>query len=448
MKRTFVFISACFLAATSFGQKQSFDLASFIPPKAWKKELKANSHTSYTIVNKKKKTYCQIFIMLSTASKGGIKEDFESEWQILVANQYGVTDSARRTEPSTNEGWQLLAGIAPFTFNKGISTVMLTTFTGYNKAESIVALTNSEEYIPAIQQFLQSVEMKKPSTDIPITQTMITPGSNNKFTFTTTTYNDGWEATEQPDWVQVVKGTNRVLIHYPNKPADSYNSVALDGLKNAWDILVAPRYSSAANMEFKTTGGWESIEFGEADMVEKATGKTVYVVLFKKNYSNGKGKYVEFISPNKSSFEKEFGVYKSNMSGSGFEKMENMAFLNKFAVAASDLAGKWTTDFSGAIQYVNAYTGFDAGMDTHASNESYQFMSGNSYKWDLAVASGPVGNIKFQSVKSSGKFTMNGNWKISFSDIEGKPRSYDIYFSCIKGLRILWINNEPFAKQQ
>src|SRR3954464_8847108 len=178
MKRTFVFISACFLAATSFGQKQSFDLASFIPPKAWKKELKANSHTSYTIVNKKKKTYCQIFIMLSTTSKGGIKEDFESEWQILVANQYGVTDSARRTEPSTNEGWQLLAGIAPFTFNKGISTVMLTTFTGYNKAESIVALTNSEEYIPAIQQFLQSVEMKKPSTDIAITQTMITPGSN------------------------------------------------------------------------------------------------------------------------------------------------------------------------------------------------------------------------------------------------------------------------------
>ena len=84
-------------------------------------------------------------------------------------------------------------------------------------------------------------------------------------------------------------------------------------------------------------------------------------------------------------------------------------------------------------------------MDTHASAENYQFASGNTYKWDLGVASGPVGSIKFQSVKSSGKVTMNGNWKVNFSDIEGKPRSYDVYFSCIKGLRILWINNKPFA---
>ena len=93
-------------------------------------------------------------------------------------------------------------------------------------------------------------------------------------------------------------------------------------------------------------------------------------------------------------------------------------------------------------------TGFDAGMDTHASAENYQFSSGNTYKWDLAVASGPVGNIKFQSVKSAGRFTMDGNWKVNFSEIEGKPRNYNIYFSCIKGLRILWIDNKPFAKAE
>ncbi len=49
---------------------------------------------------------------------------------------------------------------------------------------------------------------------------------------------------------------------------------------------------------------------------------------------------------------------------------------NKFAVAASDLSGKWTSDFSGTIQYVNANTGFDAGMDTHASKENFQFGPG------------------------------------------------------------------------
>jgi hypothetical protein len=250
-------------------------------------------------------------------------------------------------------------------------------------------------------------------------------------------------ATEQPEWVQVSKGVIRVLIHYPNKKADAYNSVVLDGLKNAWDILVAPKYSTAGNLLFRPVSGWQTIEFAEANAVEK-TGKSVYVVLFKMNYSNGSGRYLEFITPDKQTFEQEFGAYHQNTYG--WEKMERMASYNKFAIAASDLKGKWSSDFSGAIQYVNAITGLDAGMDTHASAENFQIGPGNSYKWDLAVASGRVGNIKFQSVKSSGVFSVPGNWTVNFSDIEGKPKSYDAHFSCIKGLRILWIDNKPFAK--
>jgi hypothetical protein len=264
------------------------------------------------------------------------------------------------------------------------------------------------------------------------------------FTFTTTNFDDGWVATVQSDWVEVNKGVIKILIHYPNKTADEYNSVLLDGLKNAWNVLVAPKYSSASNMEFKPISSWESIEFAEADAVEKANGKRVHVVLFKKNSTSGRGSYLEFITPDKKSFENEFGAY--HQSTTGWEKMENMGGYNKFAVAASDLQGKWTTKFSGTIQYVNAYTGLDAGMDTHASAENFQFGPATDYKWDLAVANGPVGSIKFQSVKSNGKFSMKGNWQVSFSDIEGKPRIYKTYFSCIKGFRILWLDDTAFGK--
>lgn len=268
----------------------------------------------------------------------------------------------------------------------------------------------------------------------------------NGFAFTTTNFDDGWVATVKDDWVQVTKGAVIVLVHYPNKQADAYNSVLMDGLKNAWNILVAPKYSSGSNFEFKPVSNWEPIEFAEADMVEKSTGRRVHVVLFKKNYSNGMGKYLEFITPDKATFENEFGAYHEGPSG--WERIENMASYNKFAVAAADLSGKWTSDFSGAIQYVNAYTGLDAGMATHASNENFHIGPGTSYQWDLGVASGTVGNVKFQSVKSSGNFSMAGNWQITFSDIEGKPRTYNTYFSCIKGLRILWLDDRPFAKSQ
>lgn len=263
------------------------------------------------------------------------------------------------------------------------------------------------------------------------------------FTFTTTNFDDGWVATEQADWVLAAKGNLKVLIHYPDKLADAYNSVLMDGLKNAWNVLVAPRYSSAANFEFKPISSWESIEFAEADMVEKASGKIVHVVLFKKNSGDGSGKYMEFISPDKRTFEQEFGAY--HQSTSGWEKMENMATYNKFAVAPADLSGKWTSDFSGAIQYVNAYTGFDAGMNTNASAENFYFGPGNAYKWDLAVANGMVGNIKFQSVNSNGMFSMPNNWQVKFSDMEGKPRTYNVYFSCIKGLRVLWLQDSGYG---
>lgn len=288
--------------------------------------------------------------------------------------------------------------------------------------------------LPAGQQII-TAEIKT----VPVQHT-----AGKGFTFSTTNFDDGWSSTVQEDWVQVTKGTSKVLIHYPNKEADAYNSVVLDGLKNAWNILVAPKYSSAGNFEFKPISGWQTIEFAEADAVEKATAKTVHVVLFKMNYFNGSGKYLEFITPDKRSFEQEFGAY--HETSSGWEKMENMANYNKFAVAASDLNGKWTNDFSGMQQYVNANTGADAGADTHASNEVFEFDADNTYRWSLGVASGFVGNIKFQSVKSNGNISLPNIWQISFSDIEGKPRTYNVFFSCIKGARILWIDDKAYGK--
>ena len=276
-------------------------------------------------------------------------------------------------------------------------------------------------------------------TTVPVQQT-----AGKGYTYTSTNFDDGWSSTVQEDWVQVTKGTSKVLIHYPNKAADTYNSVLLDELKNAWNILVAPRYSAAENLDFKPLSGWQSIEFAEADAVEKATSKTVHVVLFKMHNSNGSGRYLEFITPDKRSFEQEFGAY--HESSSGWEKMENMVNYNKFAVGASDLIGKWTNNFSGMQQYVNAYTGASAGADTHASSEVFEFDDGNTYRWRLDVASGFVGNIKFQNVKSEGKISLPNIWQVSFSDIEGKPRTYNVHFSCIKGARVLWIDDTAYGK--
>jgi hypothetical protein len=55
-----------------------------------------------------------------------------------------------------------------------------------------------------------------------------------------------------------------------------------------------------------------------------------------------------------------------------------------------------------------------------------------------------VGNTKYAQVKSSGKLTVLSNWQVHCSNIEGKSKKYDAYFSCIKGARILWLQDAVF----
>ncbi len=438
--------SAQFQPAEFSEQKETFDIVTYNPPKDWKKEVNENI-ISYSIVDNLAKTWCQIGIVKSTISKGSIEQDFNSEWTELAAKPFNITAPPQLSEITEADGWKIQSGSGQVTTNNNKAAAILTTFSGYGRCVSIIALTGSQRHLNDIESFVSHIELKNPDGDQlsseEINTTPVQQTSTSSFAFTTTNFDDGWVATEQADWVQVTKGAILVLIHYPNKLADAYNSVLMDGLKNAWNVLVAPRYSSATNFEFKPIIGWQSIEFAEADAVEYASGKSVHVVLFKMNYSSGNGKYLEFITPDKASFEQEFGAYHQNTYG--WEKMENMAKYNKFPVAATDLAGKWTSNFSGAIQYVNASTGFDAGMNTNASAENFYFGPVNTYSWDLAVANGMVGNIKFQSVEAKGTFSLPNNWQIMFSEIEGKPRTYNVYFSCIKDLRVLWLQDTGYG---
>ncbi len=368
-----------------------------------------------------------------SALEAWTKKDNTDKWGKLLTTQNialeKLTYQFTRHYFSGIQEWSLVlqAGAAtkregPFSSNKLFSNAYY---------YSPISTNHPVIELPAGQ--LTTPETKKP----PVTSSAI----KSAFAFNTTNFDDGWTTTEQAEWVQVVKGNTKVLIHYPNKSADVYNSVVLDGLKNAWDVLVAPKYSTASNFEFKPISGWQTIEFAEADAVEKISNKSVHVVLFKMNYSNGSGKYMEFITPDKKTFEQEFGAYHQDTFG--WEKVENMVGYNKFAVGAADLNGKWTNNFSGMTQYVNAYTGADAGADTHSSNEMFIF-SGDTYHWEIGVASGMVGNIKFQSAKSNGKLSLPNNWQIHFSDLEGKPKTYNAYFSCIKGARMLWLEDSNY----
>lgn len=166
MKKIIFFIVLSTSVSNIFAQKETFDITSYTPPKdsvgvTWKKEVTENI-ISYTFVNKKNNNWCRINIVKSTVSKGSIEKDFESEWQELIVKNYKSTEAPKLNEVQEADGWKIKAGGTKFTFNNADAMALLTTISGFERCASIVATTNSQDYLTNISSFLESVDLQKP----------------------------------------------------------------------------------------------------------------------------------------------------------------------------------------------------------------------------------------------------------------------------------------------
>lgn len=263
-----------------------------------------------------------------------------------------------------------------------------------------------------------------------------TPATSSGFAFSTTNFDDGWTSTVQEDWVEVTKGTIKVLLHYP-KDGTIFPADPAPLINAAWNILVAPRYNTLSNYKTAYISTYDRPYLGFGNATDKATGRELFVLLFRQGASG----WLEFITPDKNAFVQffKFDPYTIQWDSETdlLKPLAIMVNYNKFAVAAADFKGKWTSDFTGVQQMYNIYTGNYAGMNINQSNEEFVFSAGNTYHWKLLVVNGMVGTMNYNQVQSSGTFTVPNNWQIQCSKIEKGPKTFNAFFSCIKGARIL-----------
>lgn len=265
------------------------------------------------------------------------------------------------------------------------------------------------------------------------------------YQFTTTNFDDGWTATAGQEWTTLSKGAIRVLVHYPLQQTDQYNADKLQGDHHAWNTLVAPRYEQLENFVEAGIQDYESITFFMGDVRDKATGRKVFVVLYKKHYDKGNGRYLEVVSPSKAAFEQEFGNNYINRSSweytaqiKSWNKLADMQGRNRFAVAASDLTGKWSSSTYESLTYYYTSGGYTSSTATATSiADEYLFQAGGNYQSDHAGASGVVGNQRFARQVYKGKFNVS-NWEMALTNrFEGATENYACYFEPVRGGRIL-----------
>lgn len=441
MKSTALLIIYSCLIFCANAQTQRFDLTSFSVPKGWQKNAKTDTYT-LSKEDKQKGNFAIISIYKAMDAGKEPTQNFNNAWNILAKENFGAEAVPTMQPDATEDGWHSVNGYANFNKSGFKGIALLIANTGYGKLVNILVLTNTEVYEKDITAFLTSVNFSKPpslrqdtatSTSAPV---MLT--AKSKFQFTTTNFDDGWVATAQADWVEAVKGNVKVLLHYATaiKPTNEVNATCLF----AWNKLVAPRYTNLRNYRIAP----DMMDFERAyfscGTVKDAKGKDVFVSLFSKATSG----WIEIICPDENTFIKTFGIDISklayNSSTYTYDVLKKLAGYNKFAVAATDLTGKWSSSFAGNTYYTNINTGISAGVSTYSSAQEYNFLPGQKYNWSLGVANSYGGQTNFGSGKGAGNWKMEGNWKIFFSNMEGKPKTADVQFTCVKGGRILWVD--------
>lgn len=201
-------------------QRETFDLATFIPPAGWQKEAK-DFAVSFVTTNAQTQGWCRVTIYKSIVSSGNSLTDFNTEWNALITKNY--PDAALPTpEATTEDGWTSQSGVAKFQYNDQDAFGLLTTVSGYEKEVSIVVLMNQEEFMPVVERFLTSIDLNKPAgvsnkPVVPVNHTQSgQPTSGNSSTggisISTTNFDDGWVAQPFADWVRIVSGTTEVYI--------------------------------------------------------------------------------------------------------------------------------------------------------------------------------------------------------------------------------------------
>ncbi|BAV09530.1 hypothetical protein SAMN05421788_101963 [Filimonas lacunae] len=446
--RTLLFIIALtsLFHTTGCTQKASFDLFTYISPAGFSKEIK-QTYIAYAQVEKTG-SWCQLALYKGVPSQGNIYNDFNAEWKTLVATPNNISTTPAIDTVAKANGWEIASGATHYTFDGGDAIALLTTFSGYNTRLSVLAKTNDKNRMETIYAFLNSIDLQQPATSTNTTPNALnTPSAAIKdgFTFNTTHWDDGWTSTVQPDWVEVSKGSIKVLLHYAT-PIHAANTDCDVICSAAWNTLVANRYSNMRDYKSAPNVLGSERPYLAQAYVTNSAGATVYVTLF----SKGKSGWLEIICPDKASFVNAFGVdidkinfYTDNKL---FDPLQKIAGYNKFAIAQTDFTGKWTNNFGGNTYYANIYTGLSAGMSSYSSNQEFQFSSNQTYSWKIIAANSRNGVSNFAQGKGNGTFKVSDNWHIYFSDIEGKPKTYAAQFLAVKGGRVLLLDGTLFSK--
>jgi len=295
--------------------------------------------------------------------------------------------------------------------------------------------TNTKVETDKNESVKQPTEVKKESIIQPENNNISTKTTNtysDGYYFVTTTFDDGWIANVQPDFISVKKEGVDVKLIYPENYPDNLQGDISDYFWNRW---VVPYFRIQNAQKLDEGFSYLKINFIEGNAIEMATQKSVYIgisVIVK----NGICKPILAVAPTREIFYQYFKEP---------DGLQNMLNYNKFAISSNDLIGEWTESSSAGVNLYNVYTGGYAGMNYASSTDHFTFNKDGTYSSKHAGASSVYGTTTTYNQKYTGKATVS-NWGLIITNrFKNATEDYWAQFEVIKGGRILHLQNKEYS---
>ena len=162
--------SLMFLAITNncFSQTETFDIATYTPPKDWKK-VTGDGVVSYTIINTLTGTFCVLTMYTSSASLGDAQKDFKAEWKGLLVTPHQAEANPKTDAQTSPDGWKSVSAAAPIKIDSIDAYAILTVISGFGRKFSIMTTLNDQTYAADVDLFLKNIQLDKSAkTDAPV----------------------------------------------------------------------------------------------------------------------------------------------------------------------------------------------------------------------------------------------------------------------------------------
>ena len=184
-----------------YAQTETFDIATFTPPKDFKKESKPGV-LIYTHVNKASGGYCVINIYPSTESSGDEQTDFKNAWKELVSTPFN-TAAVPQTETNAADGWKAVVGATMVDIGGADTYMILTVFSGFGKTFTVRTSLNEESYVTKVDALFETMVLDKTAKPAATASNPViqSSGSSGKFGMMMYKSLPGWSEEHYPDGV-------------------------------------------------------------------------------------------------------------------------------------------------------------------------------------------------------------------------------------------------------